>query len=111
MRKNFEIIKGDTLAFAVEIGFDENPNDLEEASFTVKRNADGDNLFQKKLNHGITKVASMGNKLYYRIRISPWDTKQLEGGFYYYDLEIRINGDVFTILNGLFIIENDITEY
>ena len=111
MRKNFEVVKGDTLAFAVEIGFDEEPNDLEEILFTVKRNADDGNIFQERLNHGITKVASYGNKLYYRIRVSPWDTKQLEEGFYYYDLEIRINGDIFTILNGLLIVENEITDY
>lgn len=109
MRKNFEVIKGDTLAFAVEIGFDEKPNDLEEILFTVKRNADDGNLFQERLNNGITKIASVGNKIYYRVRVSPGDTKELEAGAYYYDLEIRINGDVFTILNGLLIIENEIT--
>lgn len=111
MRKNFEMIKGDTLAFAVEIGFDENPNDLEGASFTVKRNADGDNLFQKSLGHGIDKVTALGNKLYYRVRLSPWDTKQLEAGYYYYDLEIRLNGDVFTILNGILILDSEITDF
>lgn len=111
MRKNFEVIKGDTLAFAVEIGFDEKPNDIDEILFTVKHNADDDNLFQKRLNHGITKIASVGNEIYYRIRVSPWDTRMLEGGLYHYDLEIRMNGDIFTILNGLFIVENEITEY
>lgn len=111
MRKNFEVIKGDTLAFAVEIGFDENPNDLEEILFTAKRNADDGNLFQKRLNHGIEKVATFGNKLYYRVRASPFDTEKLEAGMYHYDLEIRVNGDVFTILNGFLIVENEITEY
>lgn len=111
MRKNFELVKGDTLAFAVEIGFDEKPADAEEMLFTVKRNADDDNLFQERLNHGIEKVAGVGNKLYYRVRVSPWDTEKLEAGAYHYDLEIRINGDIFTILNGLLIVENEITEY
>ena len=111
MRKNFEVIKGDTLAFAVEIGFDEKPTDLEEILFTVKRNADDDNLFQERLNHGIEKVAEVGKKLYYRVRVSPWNTRILEAGLYHYDLEIRVNGDVFTILNGLLIVENEITEF
>lgn len=110
MRKNFEVIKGDTLAFAVEIGFDEKPNDLEEMLFTVKRNADDGNLFQKRLNSGVSKIAEVGNKLYYRVRVSPWDTRTLEAGLYRYDLEIHVNGDIFTILNGLLIVENEITE-
>lgn len=110
MRKNFELVKGDTLAFAVEIGFDEKPNDLEEILLTVKRNADDGNLFQERLNHGIEKVATVGNKLYYRVRVSPWDTRTLEAGLYRYDLEIHVNGDIFTILNGLLIVENEITE-
>ena len=112
MRKNFEVVKGDTLAFAVEIGFDEDPTDLEEILFTVKHNADADdvNLFQKSLNHGIEKISTVGNKLYYRVRASPFDTEKLEAGMYHYDLEIHINGDVFTILNGFLIVENEITE-
>lgn len=110
MRKNFELVKGDTLAFAVEIGFDEKPNEIEEMLFTAKRNADDGNLFQERLNSGISKIAEVGNKLYYRVRVSPWDTRMLEAGLYHYDLEIRVNGDVFTILNGLLIVENEITE-
>ena len=112
MRKNFELIKGDTLAFAVEIAFDEDPVDADEMLFTVKRNADDEvNLFQKRLSHGIEKVAKVDNKLYYRVRASPWDTGSLEAGLYQYDLEIRINGDIFTILNGLLIVENQITNF
>lgn len=111
MRKNFEVIRGDTLAFSVEIGFDEKPNDLKEIVFTAKRNADDGNVFQKRLNQGIEKVATVGNKLYYRIRVSPFDTIKLEAGFYHYDLEIHINSDIFTILNGLLIVENEITEF
>lgn len=112
MRKNFELVKGDTLAFAVEIGFDEDPVDADEMLFTVKRNADDEaDLLQKRLNHGIEKVAKVGNKLYYRVRASPWDTRSLEAGLYQYDLEIHVNGDIFTILNGLLIVENEITEF
>ena len=112
MRKNFEIVKGDTLAFAVEIGFDGDPVDADEMLFTVKCNADDDgNIFQERLNHGIEKVAKVGNKLDYRVRASPWDTRSLEAGLYQYDLEIRVNGDIFTILNGLLIVENEITEF
>lgn len=106
MRKNFEVIKGDTLAFGVEIAFDDTPpTDLNSANFSVKRNPDDGYLFSKFLNAGIQKYKQVDNKLYYRVRVDPRDTENLEAGFYYYDLEIRANGDVFTILNGLFIID------
>lgn len=112
MRKNFEMIKGDTLAFGVEIAFDDTPpTDLNSANFSVKRNPDDGYIFSKFLNAGIQKYKQVDNKLYYRVRVDPNDTAKLEAGFYYYDLEIRVNGDVFTILNGLLIVENDITRY
>lgn len=110
MRKNFEVIKGDTLSFGVEIAFDDTPpKDLDSVFFTVKRNPDDVNLFSKSLSDEIQKYKQVDNKLYYRVRVEPDDTKELEAGFYYYDLEIRVDDDVFTILKGLFIVEDDIT--
>lgn len=112
MRKNFEVIKGDTLAFGVEIAFDDTPpKDLDAVHFSVKQNPDDGYLFSKYLGAGVQKYKQIYNKLYYRVRVDPRDTENLEAGFYYYDLEIRSNGDVFTILKGLFIVENDITRY
>ena len=45
----------------------------------------------------------------YIVRIAPEDTKNLETGMYYYDLQIELNGDVFTVLNGALKIESDVT--
>lgn len=109
MRKNFEVIKGDTLAFGVEIEFSENPQDLEKAYFTVKTNPDDFAIFQKSLGNGIEKTGMIGNRIYYRVRSDPSDTVNLSEGVYYYDLEVSLNSDVFTILKGLLIIENDIS--
>ena len=110
MRQNLEMIKGDTLAFCVEIEFDESPQQLSNAYFSCKNIPDGEILFQKSLNDGIEHVNQIDNKLYYRVRIAPQDTKKLEIGRYHYDVEIRINSDVFTILNGILKIEKEITE-
>lgn len=111
MRKNFEVIKGDTLAFGVELEFTEKAQDLEKAYFTVKTNPDDLAIFQKSLGNGIEKAGRIGNKIYYRVRADPKDTVKLEAGMYYYDLEIRVNGDIFTILNGFLIVGNEITEF
>ena len=110
VKQNLEMIKGDTLAFGIEIEFDESPQQLRNAYFSCKNIHDGEMLFQKSLSDGIEYVNQIDSKLYYRVRIAPQDTKKLEIGRYYYDLEIRVNDDVFAILNGILKIEKEITE-
>ena len=113
--ENITLVRGDTLAFAVEL-FDEDPatgeqtpltQDLDYCYFSVSKNfSDTTNVFQKSLQDGISKIDA-GK---YRVRIAPEDTVNLEVGEYYYDLEIGINGDRFTLLRGLFDLEYDITQ-
>ena len=110
MRTNLEMIKGDTLSFAFEVEFDEAPQKLEKADFTCKTNFDDDDVvFHKELEKGINFSKQERNKLFYIVRIAPEDTENLEAGMYYYDLQIELNGDVFTILNGSLKIESDVT--
>lgn len=110
MKTNFEMIRGDTLSFAFEAEFGEAPQKLEKVKFTCKMNFDDDaNIFQKSLGSGINFAKQDGTKLYYIVRVAPDDTKDLEAGMYYYDLQIELNGDVFTILNGALKIESDVT--
>ena len=110
MRTNLEMIKGDTLSFAFEVEFDEDPQKLEKADFTCKANFDDDDaLFNKELEKGINFSKQDGTKLYYIVRVAPEDTENLEAGMYYYDLQIELNGDVSTILNGSLKIESDVT--
>ena len=110
MKTTFEIIRGDTLSFAFEVEFDEAPQKLEKADFTCKANFDDDDvIFHKELDNGINFSKQDGTKLYYVVRIAPEDTKNLETGMYYYDLQIELNGDVFTVLNGALKIESDVT--
>lgn len=101
--QNISMIRGDTFAFGVEIeGLDQN---LSSAYFTCRKSFDGEIVFQKSLSHGISKVTT-GQ---YRVRVAPEDTKQVEAGQYYYDLEIGANSDIFTILKGTLTIEHDVT--
>ena len=110
MRNNLELIRGDTLSFAFEVEFDEAPQKLEKVDFTCKTNFDDDAVvFRKELEKGINFSKQDGTKLYYIVRVAPEDTKNLETGMYYYDLQIELNGDVFTILNGALKIGSDVT--
>lgn len=110
MKQNFEVVKGDTFTIGIEIEFDDSPQKIDNAYFTCKSGSDDKILFQKSLNNGISFIKQDGNKMYYRVRAEPNDTKKLEAGRYYYDLEIRTNGDVYTLLRGILKIEKEITE-
>lgn len=110
-KTNFEMIKGDTLSFAVEIEFDDKPQELEKVLLTCKKNLDdGDVVFQKTLEDGISFRKQERNKMYYVVRIAPEDTKDIEAGHYFYDMQIEINSDVFTILTGALKVRYGITE-
>lgn len=103
---NFQInmVRGDTLSFGLD--FENLDQDLTSAFFSVKVNAtDDDYVFQKSLNDGIEKV----NDNEYIVRVAPEDTAELEAGNYHFDLQIEANGDVFTIMIGILVLEQDVT--
>ena len=109
-KTNLEMIRGDTLQFGIGIEFDEATQELESVFFSCKKNYDDDEtIFQKKLGDGISFLKADGNKLYYIVRVAPEDTENIEAGHYYYDLQIGINSDVFTVLIGTLKIHNDVT--
>lgn len=102
-------VKGDTFSSGLKVeGLEQ---DLDTAYFTCRENLNDNSeaLFVKSLNNGITLVDYDDEKdiREYAVRIAPEDTKDLQSGTYYYDLEIGVNGDIFTIMKGLFVIEQD----
>lgn len=104
-------VRGDTLSHPIYV---ENLyQDLESVYFTCRDslNDDSEILFEKSLNNGITYFYYDEEKdiRTYIVRIAPADTKDLQAGTYYYDEQIAVNGDVFTIMKGRFIIEQDAT--
>lgn len=102
--KVINMIKGDTLAFGMEFtGLDQ---DLDSAYFTAKQSYDTTEVvFQKSLGDGIEKVSTG----VYSVRLAPEDTAEVDAGKYYYDLQIGVNGDVFTLLYGIINLYPDVT--
>ena len=103
---NLEMTRGDTFSFGlaiINLG-----QAIDSAYFTVKNNYDDTPLFQKTLGNGIELDHIDGEDYYYNIRIAPDDTKNLEPKKYYYDFEINLNDDTFTILKGILDIEFDV---
>lgn len=105
---NLEMTKGDTLSFGVEIV--DLGQAVESAFFTCKENYDDETpIFQKSLNDGIELDHIEGSNYFYKIRIAPEDTRNIEPKKYYYDLEINLNDDTFTIAKGILDVSFDIS--
>lgn len=101
--QNITMVRGDTFAFGLELL--QLDQDLETAFLTARKSYDGNAIFQKSLGHGIEKVETG----LYRFRIAPEDTRDIEAGHYYYDVQIGLNSDVFTIAKGDLWIQHDAT--
>ena len=116
MRTNFKMenkyirmVRGDTLSFCVQI-MDENgepfTQDLETAYFTcTSLHVQDGFLFKKTLDDGISKIDT-GQ---YCVRVAPKDTKYAKVGKYFYDLEIGVNDDRFTVMRGILELVQDVT--
>lgn len=110
MYKDISIVRGDTLAFNFEAEIKQNEEytpvtALTSAYFTVRQEINGVIALQKSLNNGISKVKNG----VFAVRVAPADTYNLNVGSYYYDLEITVGSDTYTILNGMFELAQDIT--
>ena len=109
---NIRHVKGDTFSCGMII--EELGQDLESVYFTCRdgQNDDSEILFTAELYDGITLVDydQETDTRKYAIRIAPSKTVNLQLGTYFYDLQIGINGDIFTIMRGNFIVEQDATK-
>ena len=104
--KNITMVRGDTLSFNVEVT-DANGEiiEIDSAYFTCKKLATDDvNVFKKALGAGITQ-----DEVGLIVRVAPEDTRNVSAGQYFYDMQIGIGEDIFTILKGVLEIEQDVS--
>lgn len=105
---NIDMIRGDTVNIQFEIESDtvlDLTSDDFEITFSLKRSAtDNAYVFQKDK----TAVTSPADNVFI-LRVAPEDTVNLIPGYYYYDLQLNIGDDIFTIAIGKFHIAIDIT--
>ena len=104
--ENITMVRGDTLAFNAEI-LDEDGNavTVDSADFTCIKKANGsENVFHKSLGSGITQTDEL-----LTIRVAPQDTKEVDAGRYFYDFQIGVGHDIYTVMRGMLTIEQDVT--
>ena len=104
--KNITMVRGDTLSFNVEVtDADGEIIEVDSAYFTCKKiSTDDSNIFKKALGAGITQDEDGMT-----VRVAPEDTRNVNAGQYFYDMQIGIREDIFTILKGVLEIEQDVS--
>lgn len=111
IRRDISMIRGDTMSFSFQLkGLGgQRPEDIK---FTCKETIEDVNpLFILVLGEGVTEISYDPDKdmLTYRVRVRPYQTAELELGRFYYDLELKVNGDIITLMTGRFSLEPEIT--
>ena len=104
--QNITMVRGDTLAFNCEV-FDEEgtPITVDSAYFTCKKDISlSERTFQKSLENGISQSEGL-----ITVRVAPEDTKEVDEGNYFYDFQIGVGDDVFTIMIGMLTLMQDVT--
>lgn len=103
--ENITMVSGDTLAFNVII---KNQNGeavtVDGATFKAKKSMNNDASLDISLSlgNGITQEDEV-----LTVRLAPVDTASLVG-FFYYDMDITVGYDRFTLLRGMLQIERDV---
>ena len=102
--QNITMVSGDTLSFNVIVK-DQNGDAVavDGATFKAKRNINSSSTdISLSLGDGITQSDEV-----LTVRLAPEDTASLQG-FFYYDMDITVDEDRFTLLRGMLQIEFDV---
>lgn len=107
INQDIEIVRGDTLAFNIQIA------GLEAADHPVidmmcRENYNGDVIFDSNTTGGIDLVSDVNGVRTYAVRVDPTQTEEAEIGRYEYALRLMLNGDVLTLMRGYFTLLNNI---
>lgn len=102
--QNITMVSGDTLSFNVIVrDNDGNPVTVDEASFKAKTSRNASTVaISKTLEDGISQEDGV-----LTVRVAPADTSSLVG-FFYYDMDITVGDDRFTLMRGMLQIEFDV---
>ena len=112
-RIDIEIVRGDTLSYNFQLQ-GTGGTEPSRITFMIKEDyedSDADALVNLELADGITLQGydSETDTLTYCVHMRPDKTENLDLARYYYDLQMVIDGDVFTLMKGRFTLDYDVT--
>lgn len=113
LKKDITMVKGDTMSFGFQLqGLDgSTPSDI---IFSCKNNPEDENsVFTCSLSDEdgvwIDSEDTVHDILTYGVRVAPEKTEDVNTGRYFYDLQISVNDDIFTLMKGRLLLEYDVT--
>lgn len=112
LKRDLTMVKGDTMSFAFQLQGLGEATRPEGLILTCKETIeDNDPLFEVSLHDTISlrSYDSENDILTYCVRIPPEKTEDLELGRYFYDIELRVNGDVITLMKGRLTLDYEVT--
>ena len=115
LNRDITAVRGDTVSFNFQVqGLEgELPEDAGDLVLTCKETPEDETaLFEITLGNGILEQEydTEDDVVTYSVRIAPGLTEDLDLGRYYYNLRLKIHGDVITLLRGRFELVYDIKE-
>lgn len=112
VNQDIEIVRGDTLAFNFQLSGLGSRAEYEAltASFAVAEKYDGMVLFNVTNGGGIELEDYTGDVATFSVCIAPELTRPLDVARYYYDLQIKDDYNVVTLMRGRFSLVYDVAE-
>ena len=110
--QDIEMVRGDTLAFNFQLSGLGSREEYEAltVNFAVAEKYDGMVLINCTNGDGIELEDYTGDVATFSVYVAPNNTKTLDPARYYYDLQIKDDTNVLTLMRGSFTILYDIAE-
>ena len=114
INQNIDMIRGDTLAFNFQLSGLGSRSAYEDllVTFAVAEHYDNIALFECTNGNGISleNYNSTNDTATFSVFVAPNKTKTLDLARYYYDLQIKDNNNVVTLMRGRFTLVYDVAD-
>lgn len=111
---NIDMVRGDTLAFNFQLTGLSSRDEYENLAvfFAVAEHYDDNSIFEASIDNGIALESYDVAKdiATFSVYIAPNMTKALDLARYYYDLQLKTDGDVITLMRGRLTLLYDIAD-
>ena len=114
INKNIEMVRGDTLAFNFQLTGLKSRDAYEDliATFAVAEHYDDESLIEVTNDNGIVleDYNTAKDTATFSVNVAPNYTKTLDLTRYYYDLQIKDNNNVITLMRGRLTLVYDVAD-
>ena len=109
IEQNIEMVRGDTMTFNFTLkGLSQSDCEALEVEFNVSDTPSNGACITCEIDDGVDLVSYSDNTALFAVCVSPDKTKDLDLARYYYNLQIKDEDNVLTLMRGRFTLLYDI---